>query len=228
MIEKLNPKGDSRVRRGVSEIAQNGSDSAPVSGPATWSAAENRERDWILEHAAGDRQAFAQLVEAYRAPVYSYLVRSGVPAADRDDLFQEVFIRVHRAAGRYNPERPVAPWLFTIVANAVRNQLRARRVRELIFREAPVVEPLDCSERGDERIEAEQNRAWLENEIQRLPRAQREALLLTYLKRMPRKQIAAALGVPLNTLKTNLRRARLELTRRLSKRNRPSGGKVKR
>ncbi len=228
MTKNLNPRGDARVRRSVSEIAQNGSDSAPVPEPATWSAADNQERDWILEHAAGDRQAFAQLVGAYRAPVYSYLVRSGVPAADRDDLFQEVFIRVHRAAGSYNPSRPVAPWLFTIVANAVRNQLRARRVRELIFREAPAVEPLDCGERGDERIEAEQNRAWLEHEIQRLPQAQREALLLTHLKRMPRKQIAAALGIPLNTLKTNLRRARLELTRRLGKRNRPSSGKVKR
>jgi len=228
MTKNLNPKRDPRVRRSVSEIVQNGSDSTPISAQSPRTAADNQERDWILEHAAGDRQAFAQLVEAYRSPVYSYLVRSGVSVADRDDLFQEVFIRVHRAAGCYNPDRPVAPWLFTIVANAVRNHLRSRRVRELIFRDAPATEPPDCGERSDERIEAEQNRAWLEHEIQRLPRAQREALLLTNLKRLPRNQIAAALGIPLNTLKTNLRRARLELVRRMSKRDRLSNGKVKR
>ena len=225
MTKKLNPKGDSRVRRSVSEIAQNGSDSAPAAEPAPWPVQDQQERDWVLDHAAGERQAFPQLVEAYRAPVYSYLVRSGVSAADRDDLFQEVFIRVHRAADSYNPGRPVAPWLFTIVANAVRNHLRGRRVRELIFREAPAVEPVDTAERGDERIEAVENRAWLEKELQRLPRAQREALLLTYLKRMPRQQIATALGIPLNTLKTNLRRARLELVRRLGQRDRPRPGR---
>jgi len=212
MKKNLNPKGDSGVRLGVSEIAQ----------------VESDERDWLLDHAAGNRQAFARLVEAYRSPVYAYLVRSGVSAADRDDLFQEVFIRVHRSAASYDPERPVAPWLFTIVANMVRNHLRSGRVRELIFRHAPNADPADSSERGDERIEAAENRAWLEREIRQLPRAQREALLLTYLKPMPRPQIAAALGIPLNTLKTNLRRARLELVRRLSKRDRPPNGKVKR
>jgi len=227
MTKKLNPKGDSRVRRSVSEIAQNGSDSAAVAEQAPWPVQDQQERDWVLDHAAGDRQAFPRLVEAYRAPVYSYLVRSGVSAADRDDLFQEVFIRVHRAAGSYNPGHPVAPWLFTIVANAVRNHLRSRRVRELIFRDAPAVDPPDSAERGDERIETAENRAWLEGEIRRLPRAQREALLLSYLKRMPRRQIAVALGIPLNTLKTNLRRARAELVRRRGKRDRPSTRKVK-
>jgi len=211
MKKNLNPNRDARVRRGVSELAQ----------------IESDERDWLLGHAAGDRQAFARLVEAYRSPVYAYLVRSGVSAADRDDLFQEVFIRVHRAAASYDPDRPVAPWLFTIVANMVRNHLRSGRVRELIFRPAPAAEQADPRERGDEQIEARENRAWLEREIRQLPRAQREALLLTYLNPMPRPQIAAALGVPLNTLKTNLRRARLELVRRLKKRDRPPNGKVK-
>jgi len=227
MTKKLNPRSDSRVRRSVSEIAQSRSDSAAVAEPAPWPLQDRQERDWVLDHAAGDRQAFPRLVEAYRAPVYSYLVRSGISAADRDDLFQEVFIRVHRAAGSYDPGHPVAPWLFTIVANAVRNHLRSRRVRELIFRDAPAVDPPDSAERGDERIETAENRAWLEGEIRRLPRAQREALLLTYLKRMPRRQIAVDLGIPLNTLKTNLRRARAELARRRGKRDRPSTRKVK-
>ena len=54
----------------------------------------------------------------------AYLVRAGVAEADRDDLFQAVFLRVHKAAGSYQPSRPLAPWLFTIVANVVRNHFR--------------------------------------------------------------------------------------------------------
>lgn len=208
MVKKLNPKDNSRVQGVVSEIAQD--------NPLPSSQCETLERDWVRGHAGGDPQAFPQLVQAYRAPVYSYLVRSGVVDADRDDLFQEVFIRVHRAAGSYDPAFPVAPWLFTIVANAVRNHLRGRRVRELIFRGSPIAEPSDPAIRGDERIEQRQNREWLEREIPRLPRPQREALLLN-LKSMSRQQCAAALGIPVNTFKTNLRRAKLELVRRLNK-----------
>ena len=90
------------------------------------------EKALLLRHRAGDRDAFAGLVEAYRAPVYSYLVRAGVPEGERDDLFQEVFLRVHRSASSYQEDRPVHPFLFTIVCNTVRTHLRRRRVRALI------------------------------------------------------------------------------------------------
>ncbi len=63
---------------------------------------------------------------AYRRPVYSYLVRSGVAEADRDDVFQGIFLKIHAAAETYDPARPLAPWLFTIVANSVRNHFRDR------------------------------------------------------------------------------------------------------
>jgi len=78
------------------------------------------ERRLLLLHRDGDPGAFVRLVAKYRRPVFSYLVRCGVPVADRDDLFQEVFLRVHAAAAQYQDHRPLHPWLFTVVANAVR------------------------------------------------------------------------------------------------------------
>ncbi len=48
------------------------------------------ERAWLARHCRGDSTAFPALLEAYRRPVYGYLVRCGVAAADRDDLFQSV------------------------------------------------------------------------------------------------------------------------------------------
>ncbi len=78
------------------------------------------EEDFLLLHRNGDPDAFANLVAEYRAAVFSYLVRCGVSPQDRDDLFQEIFIRLHGAAGRFDADRPLQPWLFTIVANLVR------------------------------------------------------------------------------------------------------------
>src|SRR5262245_46001422 len=90
-------------------------------------------RGALLRHREGDREAFALLVAHYRRPVYSYLIRCGVAEPDRDDVFQSVFLRIHRAAGQYRPDLPVHPWIFTIVANEVRSYHRRGRIRQLVF-----------------------------------------------------------------------------------------------
>ena len=76
---------------------------------------------WLVAHRDGDSEAFAKLVQRYRRPVFGYLVHGGVPESDRDDLFQEIFIKIHQRADQYDAARPLHPWLFTVVANTVRS-----------------------------------------------------------------------------------------------------------
>jgi RNA polymerase sigma-70 factor (ECF subfamily) len=179
---------------------------------------KRREAELLAGHLRGEPQAFAGLVAAYRAPVYGYLVRCGVAEDDRDDLFQEIFIRVHRAAPRYDPGRPLHPWLFTIVANAVRNHHRQSRVRRIVFDAAARPESVDPAPDGEARVQARQTRRWLEAQIGRLPLVQREVLILTCVERLPQKQVSEILDIPVNTLKTHLRRARLALMKKLARR----------
>lgn len=175
----------------------------------------------LVRHLAGDPVAFAELVEAYRAPVFGYLVRCGIAETDRDDLFQDIFIKVHRAAPSYQTHRPLHPWLFTIVCNTVRTHLRRRRVRQLIFSPPTAEEPTDTTPDGERRSVARQTVAFLESEIRRLPLAHREVLLLAAVDRRPLKDVSEALGVPLGTVKTHLRRARLALARALAEHHLP-------
>ncbi len=184
------------------------------------------ERQLLLRHCSGDREAFGRLVAEYRAPVWSYLVRSGVAESDREDLFQDIFIKIHAASTRYEPDRPLHPWLFTIVANTVRTYRRKRRVRELIFREPSAHEPEAPGVDGERALAAKQAVSWLERAIPRLPSAQREVLILTCIERLNQKDVAAVLGIPVNTVKTQLRRARQALVRGLARRNRRAGGEV--
>src|SRR5262249_52069603 len=79
--------------------------------------------------------------------------------------------------------------------------------RELVFGTPPAREPEDPSPDGERAAEARETVAWLEQEIHRLPVAQREALVLASLESRPLAEIAAALGLPVNTVKTHLRRA---------------------
>lgn len=170
------------------------------------------EGELLARHVAGDASAFAELVSRYRAPVYSYLCRCGIDAGDRDDLLQEIFLRVHRSARSYDNSRPLHPWVFTIVANAVRNHLRRRRVHHLLFeRGVSTREPADPSPDGESRAQTRQAASWLEGEMRRLPLAQREVLLLTCVEGLALKLVAESLQCPLNTVKTRLHRARMTL-----------------
>ncbi len=173
----------------------------------------------LVRHREGEAEAFAELVARYRAPVFGYLVRCGVEPAARDDLFQDIFLSVHNAAGSYQPERPLHPWVFTIVANAVRNHRRRMRVRRLVFpasapEEAPAADP-----DGYQQAEARETAGWLEQAMDRLPLAQREVLVLCAVQRLDQQEAAEILRIPVNTLKTRLRRARLTLARALARRN---------
>jgi RNA polymerase sigma-70 factor, ECF subfamily len=164
----------------------------------------------LVAHRNGDGDAFRTLVERYRRPVFSYLVHCGVPEPDRDDLFQEILVRVHRRASSYEASRPLHPWLFTVVANAVRSYFRSRK-RLLLFAGPPPSDVRDEAPDGEAVASAKETTAWLERAIQGLPLPQREVLLLATVENLPLNEIASILELPLNTVKTHLRRARLRL-----------------
>ena len=179
------------------------------------------ERTWLTRHLRGDTSAFPALLEAYRRPVYSYLVRSGVDEADRDDVFQSIFLKIHIAANAYDPARPLAPWLFTIVANSVRNHLRDRpRPSDLRQNEEPPDAP-DPNPGPEQITTVRETISWLEGALCHLPPVQREVLLLTTVVGLRQQDVAQSLSLPLNTVKTHLRRARLALATRLAERNAP-------
>jgi len=173
------------------------------------------ERQWLPRHCRGDGSAFAELMDAYQSPVYGYLVRCGVPSASRDDVFQEIFVKIHLAAASYQPSRPLRPWLFTIAANNVRNHLRDESRR----RGSGSVD-VDSKPSGDHGpralAEIDETVAWLEQALPRLPLEQREVLLLGSVAGLRLQDIATILEIPLNTVKTLTRRARMGLAKALA------------
>ena len=189
---------------------------------------ELEERTWLARHCRGDRDAFQALLAAYRRPIYSYLVRTGIAEADRDDIFQNIFLKVHRAARTYQPSRPLRPWLFTIAANTVRTHFRDRRGAGPLSTAGVSDEPVDPNP-GPERIVAgRETVAWLEGAIAALPPAQRQVLVLVSVVGLRQRDVAEALALPLNTVKTHLRRARLGLAEAMAGReapDEPTGGR---
>ncbi|MGI9324834.1 MAG: RNA polymerase sigma factor [Pseudomonadales bacterium] len=174
------------------------------------------ELQWLPRHARGDADAFAELMAAYRAPVWNYLARCGVAVQLRDDLFQDIFLKIHQSANSYRAGLPLRPWIFTIAANTLRNHVRDRHRSRQIFAPDELPEQTDPQPRIEDSAALGETKAWLEQAMMRLPFSQREVLVLVAVESLPLKEVAAVVNVSENTVKTRLRRARLKLAEMLA------------
>ena len=167
----------------------------------------------LRRHLNGDPQAFAELVKEFGPRVYGYLSRCGINPGQRDDLFQEIFLRVHRGAESFEFERPFEPWLFTIVANVARSHFRKQPRDESGELDQIASAAPDAAEVAELKETAE----FIQAAIAALSLPQREVLNLAVYEKLELQQISDLLGMPLNTVKTHLRRARLALAEKLAK-----------
>lgn len=219
-------------------------DKQPASQPEDGSLQDGvldlNERNWLPRHCRGDEEAFNELLLAYRTPVNNFLYRYGVEARHRDDLFQDIFLKILQSAPRYRPSEPLRPWVVSIALNTVRNfrRDRGRRKHAMTRLKAqtgsdapgqqaarnPSPDALATQSQGvDEQVHQQATVLWLERRIATLPERQREVLVLSTLKGLRMKDIATVMGLPENTVKTHLRRARLALAESLARREQASG-----
>lgn len=157
----------------------------------------------------GDIAAFEELVFAYEKPIYSHLYRLVGRREDAEDLTQETFIKAYKHRLSLNPAGNVRAWLYRIATNTAYDWLRRqRRLPETV-----AVEKADDAETigHDEAYYQVEASADLDRALQKLSPAHRTALLLFYREGQTYEEIAASMNLPLNTVKTHLRRAKIAL-----------------
>jgi len=190
-------------------------------GLAKEGGAQRSDEDCLLlaRHLQGDAEAFPQLVARYGSLVYSVVGRYGLSREERDDVFQEVFVRVHRAAATYQAEKALKPWLLTIAVNTARSHLSRGRPREVSDGGA-ALRIVSEQPSSQDRIEASRTLKWLVGQLDALPAHQREVILLCCVHHLEMRQVAEVLGIPVGTVKSHLRKARLTLAAALERRER--------
>ena len=174
------------------------------------------EIEWMARIRDGDMEAFRLLVEAHQSRVINTISKLLGSDAEAEDLAQQVFIRVWRSAGRYQPTAKFTTWLFRITRNLVFNELRRRKHFADQGEDSP--EPVERAEREPDRVllEDELQKA-IQTSIQELPEAQRMAIVLRRYEEMPYEEIARVMGTTVPAVKSILFRARTELRERLAK-----------
>lgn len=161
---------------------------------------------------AGDRQAFADVVQQFQRPLSGFLTRMGLSPAQVEELAQDTFVRAWVHLGDYRPERAqFSTWLFTIARRLALNELtRASSQREESTGDA-TPEPA-CAGAGPPLALARQRRQrHLREALRTLPTEDRSVLALAYVHELDLTEIARIEGVRPGTVRTRLYRARQRL-----------------
>src|SRR4051812_45460382 len=167
---------------------------------------------------SGDQDAFAELVSRYRNQITSYIYRMTNDYDGAVDLAQETFLRVYRAANRYQTTHAFSTYIYRIATNLAISELRKRKRRRLVSLTGLLSggegEELRDFDAPDERplpdanlVDTEQRRV-VKKAISTLPEKYRAPLVLRDVEGKSYDEIAAILQTSEGTVKSRISRAR--------------------
>jgi len=161
------------------------------------------DEELIAAVAAGDETALAALYRRYDRALHAFLARY-TGGRDVDDLVQETWLRIVRAAGRFDPARRFSTWLFQIALNLARDWHRR-----------PPAEPVPPEDTaalvGPDPIAAAQAGLDVARLLAALPESQRAVVILRHFHDLGEDDVAAILGIPRGTVKSRLHHAMARL-----------------
>jgi RNA polymerase sigma-70 factor (ECF subfamily) len=188
---------------------------AEVSGEGGEGGAGSADPGWDLlaRVAAGDDDAFTDLVAAHQDRLLRLCERLLGDVEEARDAAQEVFLKAYRKAASFRPQGQVYTWLYRVATNHCLNRLRRRRlVRFLQWeapedREVPAFDPPDGAPDPAAVLEARRRWQATRKAIGRLPAGQRAVLVLARFEGLSYRQIAEVLGITEGAVESRLFRA---------------------
>jgi RNA polymerase sigma-70 factor, ECF subfamily len=177
----------------------------------------------MLRVREGDDESFRVLLDKHRNPVIRFVYRMVQDQAISEELAQEVFLRVYRSRGTYEPTARFTTWLFRIATHLALNWLRdgrnergQQRLDDEGDGEMPVREVADRRPTVEQRMVAQTRLQEVRDAIAMLPEKQRAAVLMHKYEEMEYAQIAQVLECSESAVKSLLFRAYESLRARLA------------
>jgi len=187
---------------------------------------EETDERFVQAVLAGDRDAFAILVERYKRGISNFIGASVRSSADVADLSQETFLRAYAHLGTFNPSLgKFSTWVYHIARNVVRTHLgkSQRRPQTAEIGDERTLENMlsDTSADADPmggllRVEAETE---VRTALAELPERTRTVLALRYYDNMDYQTIATTMGLSLGNVKTLIHRGKLALAHKIHERD---------
>lgn len=192
---------------------------------------EDKTDEQLLSgYKSGNTNDFRVLVERYRQPLASYLFRMVRDAHAVEDLFQEVFMSVHRSLATFDFSRRFRPWVYAIATNLARDEMRRRHNAALTVLDGAgdsedgglytVVESL--SESPEDSMGLDEQKRFIRRTVETLPEHLKTVLVLFHYQELKYREIADALEIPIGTVKSRLHAALTQISQAFERKfNRP-------
>jgi RNA polymerase sigma-70 factor (ECF subfamily) len=167
---------------------------------------------------AGDRRAFAELVERYQQMVFNLYYRVAPPGVDIEDLAQDAWLKVYNSLPQLQKPEVFRSWLHRVALNTFHDKMRQKGRLDISIDEPFGDEDsdlhLELPDLGPLPEDQLLDREWqerLDEAIRRLPEAFRLAIVMREVQQMSYEEIAEALEINLGTVKSRIARARERL-----------------
>lgn len=170
------------------------------------------EQELIKQARRGNILAFEQLLSLYEGKIFNYLYRLLGARHDAEDATQEVFIKVYKNLHSFKIDKQFSPWLYKIATNTAYDLLRKKQADKevpFLYREGDPPETI-LNHNPYKNMERMLD---LEVSLRQLKPIYRTVLILYYRDDLTYETIAEILEVPLNTVKTYIKRAKENLSR---------------
>jgi RNA polymerase sigma-70 factor (ECF subfamily) len=178
---------------------------------------ESSDEHLMSAFSRGSNDAFAELFARYKQPLFGFFWRRVADRAQAEELSQETFVAVIRAAPRYEQSAQFRTYLYAIALKILRAYRRKAAFRATFLgSQGEYVEP--ASESGVV------TQVFMREALRKLDGVDREILLLREFEQLSYAEIAGLLKLPVNTVRSRLFRARMALRELLSE-NAPSSGR---
>ena len=189
------------------------------------------DSELLVQYRAGNEDAFEELVKRYKNPLYAFLKRFLNQQDLVEDVFQETFLQLYTSSDRFDPTRPLRPWLFTIAANKAKDTLRKMQ-RRSSFNLGAIADSGDISiddvlnlitsyeTTPDEEVSKEETAQRVREVVTNMPENLRAILILAYFEQFSYKQMAEILSIPIGTVKSRLHTAVVHFTKKWKADNR--------
>jgi RNA polymerase sigma-70 factor, ECF subfamily len=166
------------------------------------------ERELVLRAQRGDERAFAELVRGEWEVAFRVAVLTTGDATEAEDAAQEAIAKAWQALPRFDPGRPLRPWLLRIVGNEARNRRRSAGRRTRLALVAAAATPSgDAAPSPESTLVARDEQSRLLAELDALPDGARAVLACRYLLDLSEEETAAALRLRRGTVKSRTARA---------------------
>src|SRR5215469_13626531 len=189
------------ARKTVSDTLANSNEATPQAGTGRPGLSDER---LMLAFTQGSSEAFTELFHRYKQPVYGFFCRRVSDPANADELTQETFFALLRAATRYEPRALFRTFLYAIGFKI----LRAHR-RKAAFRATFLGHRNSASDPS--KHDATESGLWVRRAVEKLDLIDREIVMFREFEQLSYAEIADLLQLPLNTVRSRLFRARTAL-----------------